>query len=385
MRSRERVQRAFHFNRPDRVPRTCFGIKTDFFPLFTYVPKTFQPTNYPPHMGIIGGIQQNWLLNLITRYKWKKEPRKKLGFPRKWWNHETDGHILAIDEWGVIWRCGAVSRDFTMGHPYKGPFSESWDELGDYKTPDPLDKSRYRMWNSVIRIVSKHKYLLGAHPSVGIHNQASNLRGFLELMVDFVKNPKQCHQLIGIITEYFYKSIQKLKEVCPELDAIYILDDLGSQKNSFLSPAMFRKFFFTPYKKLVDLTHDLGMDFILHSCGQVKKLLPVFYDMGIDAIEFDSPNMTGVENFKHYAEQQKMAFWLSSNIQTTYSLGSPEDVENEIKYFIKEVGNNEGGLGFAKYMDLKVLQAPKANSKMFDRAIKKWGRYNNQGVIDWLV
>jgi len=385
MRSRERVKRAFHFNRPDRVPKTCFGIKTDFFPLFSYVPKHFQPTEYPPHVGIIGGIQQNWLINLVTRYKWKKEHRKKLGLPKKWWNHEVDGQVLAIDEWGVVWSSGAVSRDFTMGHPHKGPFSESWDGLEDYKGPDPLDKSRYRFWNSLMRIISKHKYLLGAYPQVGIFGLASNLRGFLELMVDFVKNPKQVHYIIEIITDFYYKSIEIMKQICPELNAFYLLDDLGSQKSSFISPAMFRKFFFAPYKRIIDLTHDLGMDFILHSCGQVKKLLPVFYDLGIDVIEFDSPNMTGVENFKHYAEEQKMAFWLSSNIQTTYSLGTPEDVENEIKYFIKEVGNNEGGLGFAKYLDLKVLQAPKANSKMFDKAIKKWGRYNKEGVIDWLA
>ncbi|MHA1688896.1 MAG: hypothetical protein ACTSYC_07610 [Promethearchaeota archaeon] len=78
----------------------------------------------------------------------------------------------------------------------------------------------------------------------------------------------------------------------------------------------------------------------MHSCGNVLALLPEFIDIGIDVMEFDSPHITGVENFKVFAEKRKMAFWLSSNIQSTFVHGTPQDVENEIKYYIKEVGNN---------------------------------------------
>ena len=94
-------------------------------------------------------------------------------------------------------------------------------------------------------------------------------------------------KLIESVTSYILIVIEKLKEACPPLDSIFIADDFGTQKSAFISPRIFKKFFKDNYKKLVDKTHDLGMDFILHSCGDVLGLLPEFVDIGIDVMEFD--------------------------------------------------------------------------------------------------
>jgi len=386
MKSRERVKRAFHFDKPDRVPKTCFSLSTDFFAFPCLDSKHFQPTNYPPHTS--GGPHgQKSLFNrlFITHYKWKKKKRQKLGLPKDWWYVDDNVQLLTIDEWGIIWSSGGIDRDFTMGHPYIGPFQESWDDFENYQFPDPLDESRYRFWNPLMKLIGKDKYLIGHLGLSFLHNLPSWLRGFTNIMVDFIKNPNKVHELIKVVTDYFYMLILTLKETCPTLDCIMTCDDLGTQKSPFLSPVMFKKFFYQPYKKLIDLIHDLNMDFILHSCGQLKELLPTFYDLGIDVLEFDSPNMTGVENFKEYAEQQKMAFWLSPNIQSTFFQGTPEELEEEIKYYVKEVGNNYGGLAFYEYLDHRVLNVPKENVKALHRATKKWGKYNKDGIIDWLA
>jgi len=384
MKSRERVKRAIHFEKPDRVPRLWVSLKTDFFPFFTFEPRSWQPKNYPPHL--FGGTRT--YKNRIYRdlvYRWKRKNRKALGLPRKWWNVEKEKQLSTIDEWGVIWKSGAANRDNTMGHPEKGPLQDSWDQLEEYQPFDPIAKSRYRMWNGIIKTLGKNRYIFGSPSTLCLHNQSSFIRGFSNIMIDFVKNPKKVDKLIAIVADIFYQQIETLKEKCPKLDAIFALDDLGTQKSPVISPKLFKRFFFKPYKRLIDLTHDLGMDFILHSCGQIAQLLPVFIDLGIDMMEFDSPNMTGVENYKKYAEEQKMAFWLSSNIQTTYSQGTPKEVEEEIKYYVKEIGNNQGGLAFYKYVDDKVLQTPKKNKGAFKHAMQKWGNYNKQGIIDWLV
>ena len=136
---------------------------------------------------------------------------------------------------------------------------------------------------------------------------------------------------------------------------------------------------------MVSLTHDLGMDFLLHSCGDILGLIPEFIDIGIDVLQFDSPHMTGVENFKKFVQERKMAFWLSSNIQSTFINGTPQDVEEEVKYYIKEVGNNEGGLGICEYTDFEAINAPKRNVRAQRKAVQKWGNYNEKGIIDWLV
>ena len=37
------------------------------------------------------------------------------------------------------------------------------------------------------------------------------------------------------------------------------------------------------------------MKFILHSCGHVNDLIPQWIEIGMDAVQFDSPHMTGID------------------------------------------------------------------------------------------
>ncbi len=384
MKSKERAKRAFHFDKPDRVPKLCVSLGYDFVPLALLTSLKFQPTNYPPHL-FFGLNSYKFPLKYAFKHHWKNKNRKALGLPKKWWKEIDNREILTTDEWGLIWKSGAVGVDRTLGHPFLGPFHDSWDNIDEYDPFDPTDESKYRLWNGLTKIFSKGKYLLVIPNNLFLHNLSSSLRGFSRIMVDFVRNPNPIHKLIRIITDIFTTEVQLLKEKIPTLDAIFAFDDLGTQKSPIISPKLFKKFYFKPYKEIIDLTHDLGMDFVFHCCGQVKELLRLFVEMGVNVMEFDSPNMTGVENFKEYAEQEKLAFWLSSNIQSTYSLGTPTEIEEEVKYFVKEVGNFQGGLGFYEYLDYKVLNAPLKNVLAFRKAMKRWGKYNEQGVIEWLA
>ncbi len=389
MNRRERVKRAFHFQRPDRVPFIGLTIQSDFYPIEPNEPISWQPENYPPHP--FGG--DTTIKNAAYRkhiYDWKKEIRENLEYSENWWEQPHD----STDEFGVIWRSsGTESGDKTKGHPHKGPFQdegngEGWDNFYDFEFPNASDPLRYKyIQTGRWKEICEDRYLLGSVNTSGIFNKCSQLRGFSELLIDLVRNrhSKKLHQLINSILSFNLTIIEKLKEHCPPLDSIFVTDDFGTQKSAFVSPRIYRKFFKEPYKKMVDLTHELNMDFILHSCGDVLGLLPEFVDVGIDVMEFDSPHMTGVENFKKYTEERKLAFWLSSNIQSTFISGTPKDIEDEIKYYIKEVGNNEGGLAIYEYTDYDAINAPKRNVRAQRKAILKWGNYNENGVIEWVA
>jgi len=389
MKRSERVKRAFHFDRPDRVPFIGLTPQSDFYPIGPNLPISWQPKNYPPHPfdGILAIANPSYRRDV---YDWNYNIRQKLGYPENWWEIPHD----SIDEFGVIWRSsGSKGGDWTKGHPVKGPFhdegtGEGLDKIDDYMFPDASEPQRYKVitagrW----REIAEDRYLLGTMNTSGIFNKCSQLRGFSEFLIDLVRNRNSIKltKLIDSVTSFNLILINKLKEYCPILDSILITDDFGTQKSAFISPRIFRKFFKKSFKKLVDLTHDMEMDFILHSCGDVTGLLPEFIDIGIDVMEFDSPHMTGVENFAPFAAERKIAFWLSSNIQTTFVEGSPSDVEEEIKYYIKEIGNNEGGLAIFEYTDYDAIKAPKKNVRAQRKAVLKWGNYNKEGIVEWLA
>ena len=66
-------------------------------------------------------------------------------------------------------------------------------------------------------------------------------------------------------------------------DVIFHHDDWGSEKSSFISPAMFEEFFLEPYKKIYSYYHDHGVELIVHhSDSYCANLIPTMIEMGID-------------------------------------------------------------------------------------------------------
>jgi len=61
-------------------------------------------------------------------------------------------------------------------------------------------------------------------------------------------------------------------------------DDLGYRSNTMLSADDIRTHIFPQYKPIVDLVHSYGKPFLLHSCGNIFKIMDSLIDeVGIDA------------------------------------------------------------------------------------------------------
>ena len=79
MNSKERVQRAFHFDKPDKVPASPTTIKSDFFPVPPKMIKSWQPTELPPHIkGNIANLGKFFYKKFIYSWNDSKVPTKML-------------------------------------------------------------------------------------------------------------------------------------------------------------------------------------------------------------------------------------------------------------------------------------------------------------------
>ncbi len=76
-------------------------------------------------------------------------------------------------------------------------------------------------------------------------------------------------------------------QICAEFDAVGALianDDWGFKTATMLSPADLRRYVFEWYKKIVDCAHKAGKPILLHSCGNLEKVM----DDIIDDMKFDA-------------------------------------------------------------------------------------------------
>ena len=101
----------------------------------------------------------------------------------------------------------------------------------------------------------------------GLFEQCHHLMSIEEALMAFYEYPDEMHELIDFLTEW---ELELAKGICENLhpDMLFHHDDWGSEKSSFISPAMFEEFFLEPYKKIYD--------------SYCANLLPTMIEMGID-------------------------------------------------------------------------------------------------------
>jgi hypothetical protein len=116
----------------------------------------------------------------------------------------------------------------------------------------------------------------------GMFEMTHHLMGMEDAMMAFYEEPEAMHELIDCLTEYelAYAKVM-VEKIRP--DCIFHHDDWGSQKSSFISPAMFEEFYVPGYKKIYDFYKANGVELIVHHNDSYSaNLVPYMIEMGID-------------------------------------------------------------------------------------------------------
>lgn len=364
MNSKELVKAALHFNDPLRVP-IFNDVREDICPLITTPSKDWKPGWGEGEEGLFPHIR--------TSFKWEKPDWAKNNpkYEADKWKaipHEE------IDEWGCIWNMRG--KDDNMGHPGR-PVLKNWENYDDFierYNPDPMDKTRYEFALELKKSFGNNKYRMGHIVDFGPFQRATNIRGFSNFLIDHRKHPEQVKKLLKRETDWHVDAMKACFKYELDPHGFWIVDDLGEQSGPYFSPKTFEKFYKDVYKTLCDEAHKLGTEIHLHCCGKIDKLLSLLIDWGLDAIELDSPRMTGYNDLRPF--KGKIMFWGCVNIQSIYTNGTPEECEREDWHMVRNLGTKHGGYGAYFYPTPTDLKVPKKNIKAFQKGLKKYGNYS---------
>lgn len=373
----ERVRAALHFTGPDRVPvmnfMSAFNLLffTDVHPMAPVPPKSWQPGWSDDEVGLFPQYSDD-----LPGFRWKvpewaKDPKYKD------WRHIPHEEI---DEWGCIWY--QTDRRISVGHPGR-PSLPDWSNLDEYIDRyflDPEDKSRYRLTMAANKIFSFRKYrmiVIGTGP----FNIAANMRGFTTFLSDHRRNPERVKYLLGQITDNLVKQIKMFIKLGGKPHGVFMYEDLASQTQPFMNPLQFKEFYEPHYRALIDAIHDYGGEFHHHCCGKIDRLIPLFIEWGHDALELDSPRMTGYPDLRPF--RGKIMFWGCVDIQKIYVKPNPKAVEQEVWHMVRNLGTPDGGFGAYFYPQYYHIKAPKANISAFRRGLKKYGKYSKIPASWW--
>jgi hypothetical protein len=369
MNSIQRVKAAIHFTGPDRVPVFIPGL-ADVAPLVSLPPKRWRPGHAEGEEGLFPYVGDDLFVRFglwrWKRPKWAKGPRF-----RNWMSMPRE----EIDEWGVIW--GRDGKATSIGHPVRSALPD-WSRYDEYVArydPDPADRSRYRFFAAASRVLARRHYRMAILGNLGPFSLASNIRGFNDFLIDHRKNPQQLKRLLGRLTDFYRAAIDAWVASGAAPHGFLIYDDLADQQRSFMNPALFAEFYEPVFRPIIEHAHRIGCEVHLHSCGKIDSLIPLLIDWGLDALELDSPRMTGYQNLAPF--RGKIMMWGCVNIQSIYPRGTPEECEREVWHMVRNLGTKEGGFGAYFYPQPNHIGVTRDNIRAFRRGLKTYGDYRS--------
>jgi len=251
------------------------------------------------------------------------------------------------DPFGCIWK---FNIEGYQGQVIKHPLKD-WRIFKDYEFPDPdaglpaEGSDKITPWNVIYERLDKMRVegnLIRVSLMHGFFFQRLYyLRGFTNLMRDFIQKPPQIYELIEKLTEYILKLVDNLLK-WGEIDVLHFGDDLGTQTRMPISPIMFSEFIYPSYRKIFQHVRGRGVHVYLHSDGHVVEVLNQLVDAGVSILNIQD-RVNGLENIKNMCKG-KVCVDLDIDRQWLVPFGSPKEIKSHIKCVVEELAMKKGGL-----------------------------------------
>jgi uroporphyrinogen decarboxylase len=236
------------------------------------------------------------------------------------------------DEWGVLWN-RTVDRDIGVVETYQLPEPS----LAGYVLPDPLDPQRYAGLPAFIADNAGRF----RHVSMGfsLFERAWSLRGMSNLLVDMIEAPAFVDELFDALLAWNLAVIAETVKY--DVDAILFGDDWGQQRGLIFGPRLWRRFVKPRIALMYAATRAAGKAVFIHCCGKVQELFPELIELGLDVFNPFQPDVMDPYAMKRsYGDQ--LAFYGGMSVQSTLPHGTPQQVRDEARRLMDEVGRGGG-------------------------------------------
>jgi len=332
MESRQRILQAFAHKKPDRCPNYIWINDDAMSKLIEY-------------LGVSSPIEAKRALNID---KWSnvelnisppKEIKRKIKtlVPEKYKNNENyqvlkTGRVVRIHE-------QVDYLEDTVFHPLEGIHTKQ--DLCNH--PLPPDEKWIEDPNNLEKKIEKDQnngYIVSGEVKQPF-KMAWQLRGMKRVFRDFWRS----EELISSLYDHIYSFINSkgLIFVKKGVDMIKIVGDLGMQDGLMINPDTWRKFDKHRLKSVINSWKRINpnLHVYMHTDGDVKEIIPDLIESGVDILNPIQPEcMDPVEIKEEFGD--KLVLHGAVSLQETLPLGTPREVEKEVKYLIKKCNTNGG-------------------------------------------
>jgi len=266
MTSRERIQRMYEHREADRVPilddpwaGTVRRWRREGMPI---------DVEWQDYFGAdrMGTVQ----VDITPRYE-----EKIL--------EENDRWYIATSQRGVTMRhfkeedSTPEFLDFTVTNPSAWADAKARMTLEDDRIPWDLLQNELPKWRSEGRWVRAVFWF-------GFDVAHSWMMGTETMLIAMLEEPEFVRDIFDTYLSRSIALYDRLWDAGYRFDEMFWYDDMGYKGTPFFSPALYRELLMPFHARAVKWAHDHGIVSQLHSCGDIRKLLPDVLSTGVDAL-----------------------------------------------------------------------------------------------------
>ena len=249
----------------------------------------------------------------------------------------------------------------------KGTISTMSDfESYKWPTPEDIDYAIIDKIGSLLPEGMKIIALMG-----DIITPLYSLTGFETFYNSVYEDPEllaNMFERVGTIQYEIFKRIIKHEQV----GAVWTGDDIAYSENLMVSPKLLRQHLFPWYKKMGALCKEVNKPMLFHSDGKLYDVIDDIIDCGFCALHPIEPKAMDI-NYVKKTWGDKLCIIGNIDLAYTLTLGTPQEVEEEVKQRIHDLA--PGG-GYCVSSSNSVTEyVPLENYNAMREAVLKYGTY----------
>lgn len=196
---------------------------------------------------------------------------------------ENDRWYIETSEWGVTRKCFKQEDSTPEYLDYKVIDEESWAHAKKRMMDDtdriPWKKLKedFAQWRAEGRWVRGIFWF-------GFDVTHSHMMGTENLLIAMMEEPELVEDMFATYLDCSIRLYDRLWDAGYHFDEMFWYDDMGYKGTTFFSPDMYRKLLKPYHVKAVNWAHDHGIVAQLHSCGDVRTLMPDIMETGVDGL-----------------------------------------------------------------------------------------------------
>ena len=256
-------------------------------------------------------------------------------------SHRIQGDQYQVGSFWDEWGCRFENIFEGIHGEVKNPILENIEDWAAIKPPYEMLPTD---WDQARDTVNRFCAQTGQYVFAGCMprpwERLQFIHGTEEALVDLLTEPGHTRSLLKVIHDFYMKELEFWTST--DVDAVFFMDDWGSQQQLLISPVLWREMFKPLYRDYCDIARANNKSVFMHSDGQISSIYPDLIEIGVSAVNSQIFCMD-IENLARIAKG-KITFWGEIDRQHVMLSTNPQDGVDAVHHVAKHLYSPEGGI-----------------------------------------